>query len=103
LWNGVELPSGADWDPRNPWFELWDEEGRLVRRYWPFTENRLDRVPAAPVRGSDTLSVFHISADIPLRVYSTPFPVSGGDWMIRVMRIHEPSGDALGALLLIRQ
>ena len=100
-WDGVEVLPDAVWDPRNPWFELWDEQGRLVRRLWPFTESRLDRVPAAPVRGSDTLSVFRIAADIPLRVYSTPYPGPGGDWMIRVMRIHEPAGDALGALLAI--
>jgi heavy metal sensor kinase len=101
LWDGAEVARDAIWDPRDPWFELWDEEGRLVRRFWPFSENRLDRVPAAPARGSDTLSVFRIAADIPVRVYSTPWRTPGGDWMIRVMRIHEPAGDALGALLAI--
>lgn len=98
-WDGAELPPDARWDPRNPWFELWDDQGRLIRRLWPFTEDRLDRVPVAPARGSDTVSVFRIAPDIPLRVYSTPYPGPGGGWMIRVMRIHEPATDALGALL----
>ena len=103
FWDGHEIAANAIWDSRDPWFELWDEEGRLVRRCWPFTEDRLDRVPAAPVRGSDTLSVFRIAADLPMRVFSTPFQVPGhpGAWMIRVMRIHEPVADALRALLAI--
>ncbi len=102
-WDGAEIAPDAAWDAGNPWFELWDENDRLVRRLWPFSENRLDRVPAAPSRGGDTLSVFRIAADIPLRVLSTPYSVPGRSqsWMIRVMRIHEPAGDALGALLVI--
>ncbi len=103
FWDGAVAPVGAVWDTRNPWFELWDENGQLVRRFWPFTEDRLDRLPVAPTPGSDTLSVYRIAPDIPLRVYSTPFHVPGRSqaWMIRVMRIHEPPADALGALLAI--
>jgi len=102
-WEGRVVPPEAIWDTRNPWFELWDEQGRLVRRLWPFTENRLDRLPAAPTRGSDTLSVFRIAPDISVRVFSTPYAVPGAaePWMIRVMRIHEPAADALGALQAI--
>ncbi|MDI1334954.1 MAG: ATP-binding protein [Lacunisphaera sp.] len=102
-WQGREVPAGTAWDAREPWFELWDEQGQLVRRCWPFNEDHLDRLPASPVRGSDTLSVFRIAPDIPLRVHSTPYriPYPNGDWMIRVMRIHEPAADALSALLAI--
>lgn len=101
-WRGLEVPPDAIWDSGEPWFELWDEQGRLVRRLWPFAENRLSRLPTAPVPGSETLSVFRVSPEIPLRVYSTPFHAPGGrEWMIRVMRIHEPVADALGALLAI--
>jgi two-component system OmpR family sensor kinase len=102
-WDGAEVPAGATWDAQDPWFELWDRQGRLVRRLWPFSESRLDRVPSAPVPGSDTLSVFRIAADIPLRAFSTPYRAAGADrdWMIRVMRIHEPAADALTALLSI--
>jgi len=102
-WNGSEVAPNVIWDSSDPWFELWDEKGQLVARLWPFTENRLNRVPAAPVRGSDTLSVFRITPDIRLRTYATPFrpPGRDRDWMIRVMRIHEPAADALGSLLAI--
>ncbi len=102
-WDGTEVVADAPWEAGHPWFELWDAEGRLVRRLWPFTAGQLDRVPAAPARGSETLSIFRIAPDIPLRVLSTPYPRPGAgpDWMIRVMRIHEPAADALGALLAI--
>jgi heavy metal sensor kinase len=101
LWRGREVPPGAAWPARNPWFELWDEQDQLVRRLWPFNDNRLDRLPTAPIRGSDTLSVYRVAPDISLRVFSTPYRIAGTsrDWMIRVIRIHEPAGDALGALL----
>ncbi len=103
LWDGQEVPPGTPWDARNPWFEVWDEKGQLVRRFWPFSEIRLDRVPSAPAHGSETISVFRIAPDIPLRVLSVPYQVKGeaGTWMIRVMRLHEPVTDALGALLAI--
>ncbi len=103
FWNGAEVSPLASWDARNPWFELWDGEGRLVRRLWPFTETRVSRVPGPPAHGSETLSIFRITPDVPLRVLSVPYHGSGPDpdWMIRVMRVHEPAGDALGALLAI--
>ncbi len=101
LWDKKEVAPSAAWEAGDPWFELWDGEGRLVRRLWPFTEKRLDRVPAAPTRGSDTLSVFRIAPEIPLRFLSTPYAGPETGWMIRVMRIHEPAADALAALLAI--
>jgi two-component system OmpR family sensor kinase len=102
-WDRVPITATSVWDSRNPWFELWDENDHLVRRLWPFTETRLSRLPNPPAHGSETLSVFRIANDIPLRVYSTPYTVSGRDqdWMIRVMRLHEPAADALGSLLAI--
>src|SRR4051812_11302210 len=33
-WDGRPVPE-ANWDARNPWFELWDQDGNLVRRFWP--------------------------------------------------------------------
>eukprot|EP01035_Chromulina_nebulosa_P030429 gene30429-40430_t len=102
-WDGAPVPADVTWDSGEPWFELWDEQGQLVRRLWPFTEKRLNRLPAAPTRGAETLSVFRVAPDVPLRVFSTP--LAGPDMktglMIRVMRIHEPIADALGALRLI--
>jgi heavy metal sensor kinase len=102
-WGGHELPDRADWSPQNPWFELWDDEGRLVARLWPFTENRVEKMPVAPARGRETLSVFNIAQDLRLRVLSVPYSVPGErqGWMLRVMRVHEPATDALHALQLI--
>jgi two-component system OmpR family sensor kinase len=103
FWDGHELPAGRQWGTDYPWFELWDEHGQLVRRFWPFEEARVALVPIAPARKRDTLSVFNIAPDLTLRVLSVPYPVAGHDqeWMIRLMRMHEPVADALGALQLI--
>jgi two-component system OmpR family sensor kinase len=102
-WDGRPVAPGAAWDSDNPWFELWDANGELVRRFWPFTDHKLDRVPTAPTYGAETISVYKVAHDIPLRVYSTPYPVAGQDraWMIRVMRFHQPAADALSSLLAI--
>lgn len=99
-WNGRDLSERAAWMTDYPWFELWDEDRQLVRRLWPFAENRVQDVPHAPVPGRETLSVFSVAPDLRLRVLSVPYPVSGHDqpWMLRIMRIHEPIGDAMGAL-----
>ncbi len=100
-WRGEDLPDRAAWPTQNPWFELWDDHGRLVKRMWPFTDNRVQVMPQAPVPGRETLSVFNVAQDLRLRVLSVPYELPGPDWMIRVMRVHEPAGDALGALRLI--
>jgi heavy metal sensor kinase len=102
-WDGKAVPSEKQWPPRYPWFELWDEEGKLVRRFWPFDESRLEQLPVAPVRGRETISVFRVAPDVRLRVLSIPLPLAdqNREWMLRVMIIHEPAGNALAALLLI--
>ncbi|HVU18013.1 MAG TPA: ATP-binding protein [Candidatus Didemnitutus sp.] len=99
-WNGRELPEPATSTPQYPWFELWDENGQLVRRLWPFSESRVQQSPVAPAPGRETISVFSVAPDLRLRVLSVPYHVPGTDrtWMLRIMRIHDPSGDALGAL-----
>ncbi|MDO8539803.1 MAG: ATP-binding protein [Opitutaceae bacterium] len=103
VWNRRIIGRNAQWTTEYPWFELWDEHGVLVRRFWPFTENRVAQLPNSPARGRETLSVFNVAPDIRLRVLSVPFKVPGHqhDWMIRMMRIHEPNADALGDLRLI--
>lgn len=103
MWDGKAVQSEQTWPAQNPWFELWDEKGDLVRRFWPFDESRLEQLPAAPARGRETLSVFRISADVRLRVLSLPLSLEGRDeaWMLRVMTIHEPAANALTALLRI--
>lgn len=103
MWGGKTVQSEKSWPAKNPWFELWDENGSLVHRFWPFDESHLEQLPVAPARDRETLSVFRISPDVRLRVLSLPFSLAGRDqaWMLRVMTIHEPAGSALAALLRI--
>lgn len=103
LWQGKGFPAGEPWPAGNPWFELWDEQGHLVQRSWPFVDSRLEQLPVAPVPGRETISVFRVSPDVRLRVLSVPLgiPGPGERWMIRVMCIHEPAMSALRSLLLI--
>lgn len=103
LWEGKGVQSEESWPAKNPWFELWDEQGTLVHRFWPFEENRLEQLPTAPARNRETLSVFRVAPDVRLRVLSVPLPLDGQDrqWMLRVMTIHEPAGNALAALFRI--
>lgn len=103
LWNGRELGDRMTWTTDYPWFELWDDEGHLVRRFWPFTENRVAQTPSAPARGRETISIFNVAPDLRLRSLSVPYRVAGNDteWMVRLLRVHQPAADALGALRLI--
>ena len=32
LWDSKPVPDRGQWDPEDPWFELWDEQGRLVAK-----------------------------------------------------------------------
>lgn len=103
VWDNKEVMSEETWPAKNPWFELWDENGKLLHRFWPFDEAHLETLPAAPARGRETISVFRISPDVRLRVLSLPQPVVGQEqsWMLRVMIIHEPAANALAALFRI--
>lgn len=99
-WDRAVLLPGGYWNSDDPWFELWDEKGALVRRCWPFRERNIEQRPVAPVRGRETLSVFNVARDLRLRVLSMPYPIPGREepWMIRVLTLHQPTADALGAL-----
>jgi heavy metal sensor kinase len=103
IWNGTEVPPGVPWTTEYPWFELWDGDRQLVRRLWPFAENQVVQPPSAPFPGRETLAVYNVAPDIRLRVLSLPiqFPGQEQEWMIRLLRVHEPTGSALGALKLI--
>jgi two-component system OmpR family sensor kinase len=102
-WDGRDLAAPRPEVWTGPWMELWDEKGQLVRRLWPFDNSQLDRLPVAPAPARETISIFYLSPEIRLRSLTGPFPVAGAPpgWMMRVMRIHEPVADALGALLAI--
>ncbi len=103
-WKGDPVLREQAWPQDQPWFEIWDHEGRLVRRFWPFSEGRV-QTPTPPVRGRETLSVYYptpSAPDLQLRVLAVPYPpLREEGWMIRVMRIHEPVAESLGALRLI--
>jgi heavy metal sensor kinase len=103
LWDGVPVNLRAEWTTNDPWFELWDEQGNLVGRFWPFAEDRVALKPSPPARGRETISIFSVAPDIRLRALSVPYAVPGRseEWMVRIMRIHQPAADALGAMRLI--
>ena len=103
LWDRAGATSQARWNSENPWFELWNEQGELVRRFWPFTESRAESMPVAPEPGRDRISIFNVARDLRLRVLSVPYavPARSETWMIRVMTVHRPMADGLGALRLI--
>src|ERR1043166_1685311 len=102
-WKGRAIDTRGPWTTDYPWFELWDQHGKLVCRLWPFAENRVVQPPSAPFPGPEPGAIYNVAPDVRLRVYSVPFrlPDRSEEWMIRLMRIHEPTGDALGALRLI--
>lgn len=98
LWDGAELAAGET--KGVPWFEVWDERGQLILRYWSVDESKLERLPVAPAPGRETLSVFSLSSEVRLRVLSLPWSRGAGqpDWMVRVVHEHQPMVEALGAL-----
>ncbi len=104
-WDGQVFGEPAPWMTEHPWFEVWDEESRLVRRIWPFSENRTVVLPGPPNRalGTGTISVFYVAPDLRLRALSVLYRVPGREqpWMLRLMRVHQPHADALGALRVI--
>lgn len=102
-WDQAPVAADTLWSSENPWFELWDQQGQLVRRFWPFTEGRVESLPLAPEPGRDRISIFSVGRDLRLRVLSLPYevPARGERWMIRVMTVHRPMADALGALRVI--
>ena len=103
LWNDAPVAAFSPWTTEYPWFELWDHNQQLVCRLWPFVANRVVQAPSPPFPGRETLAIYNVAPDLRLRVYSVPIrlPGRGEDWMIRLMRMHEPTGDALGALRVI--
>lgn len=106
LWKGKPLARTAPWMTDYPWFEIWDENDQLVRRVWPFSENRNLSMPGAPRRtiGRDGfISVFNVAPDLRLRTLIVPFESSAlpTHWMVRIIRIHQPHADALPDLRLI--
>lgn len=105
LWAGQPLANPAPWIPEHPWFEIWDDTGKLVRRVWPFPEHEPLRLPGPPNRdpGTATISVFNVAPDLRVRTLSIRLPPGPHhrDWRVRLLRVHQPYADALPELQLI--
>ncbi len=102
LWAGQPLLVLDRQTSRIPWFEIWDDDGTLIARWWQLDESRLDRLPPAPAMGRETISIFNVTPDLRLRSLSLPIDLgTGRPAMVRLMRNHVPSADALQALVLI--
>src|SRR5262245_17822214 len=43
-WDGQKLATRLDARRDYPWFEVWDEDGRLVARLWPFSGKAITEV-----------------------------------------------------------
>ncbi len=96
-WDHGPLPEASA--ATKPWFEVWDENGQLIRRVWPLADSRVQHLPSPPAPGRETISVFSVADDLRLRVLSVPWPGPGHrEWMLRILTLHEPTADALGAL-----
>jgi signal transduction histidine kinase len=100
FWERRQVESQTRWTTEYPWFEVWDHHGRLVGRFWPFTGSRLSELPRAPMRRTETISIYYVAPDIRIRSLSAAFQPAGRgeEWSVRVMRLHEPAADALLAL-----
>lgn len=101
LWAGQPLADLDRQSPSIPWFEIWNDN-RVIARWWQLDEARLDRLPPAPAAGRETISIFYVAPDLRLRSLSLPVDLgTPRPLMLRLMRNHVPSADALQALLLI--
>ncbi len=105
IWAGQPLAHSPSWIPEHPWFEIWDDTGRLVRRVWPFPDSENLRLPGPPNRdlGTATISVFNVAPDLRIRALSIRLPPGPhhGEWRVRLLRVHQPYSDALPELRLI--
>lgn len=103
FWDNREVPPDVQWAWDDPWIELWDGNHRLIRRLWPLKDPQTEQLQFAPAGRRETISVYNVIPDIRVRTLAAPYAVDGRDtgWMLRVMRIHQPAANALGALLLI--
>ncbi len=105
VWDGLEIRPEDLKKWRQPWFEVWDDQEQLRQRVWPVELTLLEYVPFCPAMGRETLSIFKPTPEIRLRFFSLPLKVMVGgkeqEWMLRVIRFHERTSEAVQSLLLI--
>lgn len=99
-WDGVRLTADTPWDSGNPWFELWDEQGRLIYRAWPQELPDARYPDSPPVPGRESVAIRRFNPAMRMRVLTLPYalPDQPAPWMIRVFQVHTPVGDTLNAL-----
>jgi len=101
-WDGYPVAPSAEWGLQHPWFELWDEQGRLVLRRWPFADRSLDNPLLPPSPGRDVVTIYNVASDLRLRMIAMPLAGPGGrPWILRVMRVHEAAVDILAVFRII--
>ncbi len=104
-WQGQLLTEGVAPQSEPPWFEVWDHQGQLVRRVWPFAETRATNLPGPPSRtvGDGAVSVFFVTPTLRLRTLTVRAEVPGAPsfWMLRLFSVHERYSDALEDLRVI--
>lgn len=104
-WHGELLVEGSTPISDPPWFEVWDDQGQLVRRVWPFVETRAANLPGPPSRtvGDGAVSVFYVTPTLRLRTLTVRVEVPGAPsfWMLRLFSVHERYSDALEDLRII--
>jgi heavy metal sensor kinase len=101
-WDRHPILPPDQWGSEHPWFELWDENGRLILRHWPFADRPLDNPLLAPQPGRDVVTIYNVASDLRLRMIAMPFAgPEGRPWMLRVMRVHEAAVDIMASFRLI--
>lgn len=101
LWEGRPLTPATPWKRPLPWFELWNEEGRLVHRAWSLGEETAASLRTPPLAGRESVGILPLNPAISVRTLSLPYAYPGlpEGWMLRVLHVHTPVQDTLSALL----
>jgi two-component system OmpR family sensor kinase len=101
LWEGLPLTPSTPWNHPLPWFELWDEEGRLAHRAWSLGEDAAGILRTPPLAGRESVGILHINPAVSVRTLSLPYAYPGlpEGWMLRVLHIPTTLQDTLSALL----
>ena len=101
LWEGRPLTPATPWSHPLPWFELWNEEGRLAHRASSLGDETAASLRTPPLPCRESVGILPLNPAISVRTLSLPYAYPGlpEGWMLRVFHIHTPVQDTLSALL----